>query len=404
MEYNNEIKKISFFVACASVLQVVESLFPHPLPGIRLGLANMITLVALVNIGFRASLEIAVLRCIVSSFILGTFLSPTFLLSFSGSLISALVMGFFYKLTTIKTKPYLSLIGISLIGSITHNLVQIGLVYFLIIRHKGVFLLLPWLAVSAVIMGWITGIVATRVCQKLDILPEKDILKQLPGARYQSNPSFINYSTPAFKSGFYSLSPSVKIIVILFLILIILLTNNLFGCTLVLFLLLGLAYLSRVSPILLFSETRKLSSFLLFSFAIPVFFDRDGKILLNWSILKITQDGLTMGGMVVFRIALLMISSALLIRTTSPDDLASGLKTVLSPLKLIGVPVNRIVTILTSAWLSVPIFWERSRCFIKSQNINGKKLKALIPILTNLIVTLYNQIDEETKINTKINT
>ena len=76
----------ALFVALACVLQISESLIPLPIPGLRLGLANILTLTALVMLGFRAALEITLMRTILSSFITGTFMSPGFILSFSGFL------------------------------------------------------------------------------------------------------------------------------------------------------------------------------------------------------------------------------------------------------------------------------------------------------------------------------
>jgi len=95
---NNQVYKIALLVAISCVLQISESLIPHPIPGLRLGMANMVTLVALVVLGFRPALEIAIFRTILSSIIMGTFMSPTFVLSLSGALISTLVMGFLYWL------------------------------------------------------------------------------------------------------------------------------------------------------------------------------------------------------------------------------------------------------------------------------------------------------------------
>jgi heptaprenyl diphosphate synthase len=93
MDEKKRILYISVLIALASVLQIVESLFPHPLPWLRLGLANIITLTSLVIFGYAIAVQVAVLRTILSSFILGTFLTPGFFLSFSGALMSALVMG-----------------------------------------------------------------------------------------------------------------------------------------------------------------------------------------------------------------------------------------------------------------------------------------------------------------------
>lgn len=394
VEKDKQIKKIALLVSCAAVLQIAESLIPHPVPGVRLGLANMITLVALVTLGFRAAVEVAVLRTIVSSFILGTFLSPSFILSFTGALISTLIMGLFYKLSTLNHKLYFSLIGISLLGAITHNLVQISLVYLLLIRHQGIFLLLPWLGISAVIMGWITGLVASQVCQKLE---NSCIGVSLKENKTTAVSSFMPQHYIHLNSRIHLLSPALKIISVFILALIVLFLDNFLSYTVVLFFLFCVAYLAKISFSHLFSGIRKLSSFLFFSFATPVFFNRNGEILSNLGFLKITQGGLSMGSMFVFRLVLLMLSASLLIRTTSPDDLAAGLKRILSPLKLFGISGDRIGAIITSSWLSIPVFWERTRSFIQNQKLNGKAMKKLIPALSGLIVKLYQQTDESTE-------
>ncbi len=111
---NNQVYKIALLVAISCVLQISESLIPHPIPGLRLGMANMVTLVALVVLGFRPALEIAIFRTILSSIIMGTFMSPTFVLSLSGALISTLVMGFLYWLAGFNKVYGLSIIGISI--------------------------------------------------------------------------------------------------------------------------------------------------------------------------------------------------------------------------------------------------------------------------------------------------
>ena len=105
---NQNIYQVALLVALACVLQISESLIPHPIPGLRLGLANMITLTALVVLGFKYALEIAILRTILSSFILGTFMSPGFFLSFAGAIISTLVMGFFFWLSCFHDRYGLS--------------------------------------------------------------------------------------------------------------------------------------------------------------------------------------------------------------------------------------------------------------------------------------------------------
>ncbi len=174
MDGKKRITYISVLVALASTLQIVESLFPHPLPWLRLGLANMITLTSLVIFGYAVAIQVAVLRTILSSFLLGTFFTPGFFLSFSGALVSALVMGGVYSLGRIgKSNPspqYLfgfSIIGVSILGAVSHNVTQLFLAYLFLIRHKGVFLTLPFLIVAAVVTGFITGYGANYLSREM---------------------------------------------------------------------------------------------------------------------------------------------------------------------------------------------------------------------------------------------
>lgn len=409
---DKQIKQIAFLVSFASVLQIVESFFPHPIPGIRLGLANMVTLVALVNHGFREAIEVAVLRTLISSFILGTFLSPAFLLSFMSALISSIVMGIFYKLSTFSIhhpflgkKTYLSLIGISLLGAITHNFVQISLVYLLLIRNKGVFLLLPWLGISAVLMGWITGLIASQVCQKIEGLTEKELLKDdiVQNTNLIVKENFLNYKDSFFstgtkdKKGIQLMSPALKIIFIVIFGIFILLLNKFIPYTVILLFLIVVSYLSKVSISNLFSGIRYFSSIILFSFIIPVIFNRNGEVLLKIGFLKITYDGLTSGGMFIYRIILLMLCSSLLMRTTTLEELTEGLKKILSPFKIIGISGERITKIITISLSYIPVFFEKSKEFIQKQKIDGKTIKTLIPSLSNLIINLYQNMDEENK-------
>ncbi|MFB0527187.1 MAG: Gx transporter family protein [bacterium] len=180
MDGKKKIAYISVLIALASTLQIVESLFPHPLPWLRLGLANMITLTSLVVFGYAVAVQVAVLRTILSSFLLGTFFTPGFFLSFSGALMSALVMGGVYGLGRIgKGNPSsqypfgFSIMGLSILGAVSHNLTQLFVAYIFLIRHKGVFLILPFLIVAAVVTGFITGYGANYLSREMrKIIPE----------------------------------------------------------------------------------------------------------------------------------------------------------------------------------------------------------------------------------------
>ena len=121
--------QVASLVAIGCILQISESLIPHPVPGVRLGLANMITLLALVRLGFKSAMEISVLRTVVSSLVMGTFLTPTFILSFSGAITSTIVMWGFWQISYRLPKYGFGLVGISVLGAIIHNITQIIFAY-----------------------------------------------------------------------------------------------------------------------------------------------------------------------------------------------------------------------------------------------------------------------------------
>ena len=77
--------RIAWLTALAITIHIAESALPSPLPGIKPGLANVVTIVALVQYGWGTAAWVALLRVLIGSLLIGTFLSPTFLLSLAGA-------------------------------------------------------------------------------------------------------------------------------------------------------------------------------------------------------------------------------------------------------------------------------------------------------------------------------
>lgn len=147
---------IALLIAIALILHIVELIFPITalIPGIKLGLANIVSLLALVIFGFKAGLIIVFFRVILASFLTGTFMTISFYLSISGGLIAYLAMSFvFYYF-----KGIFSIIGISVIGAAFHNLGQIIVAYF-IIANWAIFYYLPYLLLAAIPTGIGIGLI-----------------------------------------------------------------------------------------------------------------------------------------------------------------------------------------------------------------------------------------------------
>jgi heptaprenyl diphosphate synthase len=204
---SDNIYKVALLVSLACVLQIAESLIPHPIPGLRLGLANIITLVALINLGFGYALEVTVLRTVLSSFMMGTFMSPGFILSFAAGVMSTLTMGFLYWLAHTWKQRLFSIVGISVAGALVHNIVQLCLAYFILVRHAGIFVFLPLLSIGAVFIGWFTGVVSSKICLKLK---EREGDKVTPKVKKEYHGLELSHYLPEV-SIIHRISPEIKI-------------------------------------------------------------------------------------------------------------------------------------------------------------------------------------------------
>ena len=153
--HNPKLIHLAFYTALAITIYVVESFIPKPFPFIRLGLANVIILILLYKEGFRSALIVAFSKTILGGIFSGTFLSPTTLLSISGTILSLIVMFLF-----IKSKINFSIIGISITGAISHNFAQICAVRWILIKENSIFYLTPLLVILGIVTGIITGYMA----------------------------------------------------------------------------------------------------------------------------------------------------------------------------------------------------------------------------------------------------
>lgn len=152
--------RMAMLLALAIALGLAESLVLPALgvPGAKWGLANIISLVVLVGHGYRPALTILLLRVVLVSLVAGTFLGIGFWLSLGAGLASLSVMALLFKVRGF------GLLGISISGAVSHNLVQLG-IYALLIRSAGVFYLFPPLLLISLLTGSLTGIAVQKIRQ-----------------------------------------------------------------------------------------------------------------------------------------------------------------------------------------------------------------------------------------------
>jgi len=159
------ITRLSFFLAVSVVLSIIELPFTRlsPLtPWAKIGLANIPVIVVVFTMDMKAVLFIAIWRTIICSLLFGTFMSYVFFLSFMGSLISALMMEFGFRIVR------LNIYSISVLGALTHNLTQLIVAYILIVSHKGILFNLPFMVVVSLLAGAFNGVIAKAIIRSLD--------------------------------------------------------------------------------------------------------------------------------------------------------------------------------------------------------------------------------------------
>jgi len=158
-------KKIATYgllIALAFILSYIESLFPLPIPiyGIKLGLANIVVLTALYWSGAKDAFVLSLIRILLVGFTFGNL--STIMFSIAGGLFSWLMM------TLCKKSKWFSMIGVSVIGGISHNIGQI-VVAIIVVDNLMILYYLPFILISGVVTGIIIGILGAMILKRIRI-------------------------------------------------------------------------------------------------------------------------------------------------------------------------------------------------------------------------------------------
>ncbi len=149
-------KKIVFLaimLAISIVLSIVESFIYLGIPGVKIGLANVITLIVMYAYSEKDALLITALRICLVGMLRSTL--PTFLLSLSGGALAFGLMFLFKKINKF------SVLSVSIMGSIGHSIGQI-IMAMIILSTKELIFYLPFILLLSIPTGIITGLVSKR--------------------------------------------------------------------------------------------------------------------------------------------------------------------------------------------------------------------------------------------------
>ena len=151
---------MGMLTALAFVFSYIESLLPINLgiPGVKLGLANLVVIVALYTMGVRAAFTLSLVRIVLAGF---TFGSPASMIySLAGGMLSLAVMA------VARKAQVFSATGVSVLGGVSHNVGQI-FVAILVMENTSLAYYLPVLVLSGTAAGVLVGILAAVLVKRL---------------------------------------------------------------------------------------------------------------------------------------------------------------------------------------------------------------------------------------------
>ncbi len=146
-----EDKQVAALAAAAIGLTLAEAAIPLRIPGVKPGLANIVTLVVLYRYGWRMAAWVAGLRIVAGALFLGQFLTPAFVLSISGGVASLLTLAWAMHLP----RRWFGPVSLSLLAAFAHIGAQLAVVDLWLMPGGGLLGLLPLFLTAA----WITGLV-----------------------------------------------------------------------------------------------------------------------------------------------------------------------------------------------------------------------------------------------------
>lgn len=153
---------ISLLVSLGLALGIIESLIPFPfiVPGVKLGLANIIALTTLIIFGFKEALMVSIFRSVLLALATGNLAGLPY--SLTGAIFSVVVMTMVEKYLS----NYFSLIGVSILGAVAHNFAQIS-VASLILENIKIFSYLPVMTLMSLLTGYIVGLSSIFISKNL---------------------------------------------------------------------------------------------------------------------------------------------------------------------------------------------------------------------------------------------
>ncbi len=205
------------------------------------------------------------------------------------------------------------------------------------------------------------------------------------------------------KSAVHRLDPRTKLLLLIIYIAALFLASGWLAYGLMLACLITMITLSGVAWKAFFRGLKPLLLILVFTGMLNLFFTTGERPLISFWVIRIYPEGISRAVMMLLRILMLVMGTFLLTYTTSPIALTDGLESLLSPLKVVRLPVHELSMMMCIALRFIPTLIEETDKIMAAQKARGadfesgslvERVKALVPILVPLFISAFRRADE----------
>jgi energy-coupling factor transport system permease protein len=212
------------------------------------------------------------------------------------------------------------------------------------------------------------------------------------------------------KSVLHRMDPRAKLVGTLVFIISVFVFHTFPGYAVATLFLAGMIIISKVPPKFMFKGLKAIVMLLMITVVFNILLT-PGKVLWQWGIFHVTEEGLKLAGaitcsnssMVIIRLTYLVIGSSVMTLTTTPNQLTDGLERLLRPLNKLHVPIHEIAMMMSIALRFIPILLEETDKIMKAQIARGadfengnliQKAKNMIPLLVPLFISAFRRAND----------
>ncbi|MFD1549905.1 energy-coupling factor transporter transmembrane component T family protein [Levilactobacillus fuyuanensis] len=202
----------------------------------------------------------------------------------------------------------------------------------------------------------------------------------------------------------HRLDPRAKLLLSFCYIVLVFMANNPVSYLIIIAFTLGSILASKISLGFFLKGIRPLIWLIVFTVVLQLLFSpAGGHVYFHWAFINITQFGLVNSGYIFIRFLLIIMMSTLLTLSTQPLDIATGLASLMKPLRWVRVPVDTLAMMLSIALRFVPTLMDEANKIMNAQRARGvdfgeggllKQAKSLIPLMVPLFMSAFNRAED----------